>query len=126
MSEFRLTKREQEKLDSEVAEWFDKLNLIVAPIIFAVSGTFVGLVEESAIYGVILLIFSLSLMGYVGRYFPKTVEQLRTKENRTEREEIILKGIHGYYFFRWQQIRKCSLFWIAWLFMTYVALKGFI
>ena len=125
MSEFRLTKREQELLKEEMAKWRDRLNLTVAPILFAGSGAFVPLAEGSPFYGIILLVFSLALMKYiVDRDFPKTLKHLREKERKTEREEMIEKGIERHYLLRWKSIPDFFLFWFSWLFMTFVWLES--
>ena len=123
MAEFRLTKREQELLRDEMAKWRDRLNLTVAPILFAASGAFVPLAEESQLYATILLVFSLALMKYImDRDFPKTLKNLREKEGKTEREEIIEKGIERHYLLRWKSIPDFFLFWFSWVFMTSVSL----
>ena len=95
MSEFRLTKREQELLKEEMTKWRDRLNLTVAPILFAGSGAFLSLADMSPFYGIILLVFSLALMKYiVERDFPKTLKNLRDKEGKTGREEMIEGSSH--------------------------------
>ena len=125
MSEFQLTERDQELLKDEMATWRDRLNLTVAPILFAGSGAFVPLAEESPFYGFILLVFSLALMQYIAIHdFPMTVKNLRGKERKTDREEILLKGIERHYLLRWKSIPDFFLFWFSWLFMTFVSLES--
>ena len=125
MSEFRLTKRDQEHLKEEMAKWKNRLNLTVAPILFAGSATFVPLAEASPFYGLVLLVFSLALIKYiVDRDFPKTLKNLREKERKTEREEMIEKGIERHYLLRWKSILDFFLYWISCLFVTFVSLES--
>ena len=123
MSEFKWNSELTKLLDDEMAKWQTQLNRIVAPILVAISGTFVFLVESSPYYAIFLSVFASALIIHTTRDFPRKVQELRDKKNKTVREKRILMRINWYLFLRGRRIRSFFPYWLGLLFTAFVVSK---
>ena len=120
MSEPRSIMEMTKSLEEEMMNWRTHLNRFVAPILLAASGTFVFLVEKSPFYGLFLFVFTSAILIDITRDFPRTVNQLRDKENKTVRERMRLRRIEWYFFLRWRNICSFFPYWLSLSFTTFV------
>lgn len=75
------------------------------------------------LYAAVSLVF-LGFLTYFGnKSFPETIKQLRNK-NRTELEDIILKGIESKYFGLRNLTIKNTIFFIGFLFLGGIVILG--
>jgi hypothetical protein len=98
MAEFRLTKPDEKKLVEQFEKWKNIFNWRIAPLAFG------ALLAAVSVPDYRRLICALGLIAMIGAWFvakhefPKILDDLRKKTDRTFREEILLKGISSYYF----------------------------
>ena len=123
MSRENSEKRKQEILDKLFCEWFNKLNTICAPIIFGVAASFVDLVEQSKIYSIVLILFSIIFLWHISRFFPNEVRKYREKTNPTNLENKVMEYMGWRYFFSLRNIQRNLSFFFAWCFMVVIAMR---
>lgn len=115
-SEFRLTKVELERLNTEFQRWHFFLNNGVGLLAFGFALAVQGTVYRN--FNAIVALIIVFLVANYGRdLFPASFQNLRDKKVRTARENILLAGIAKIKF----RLRDTLVYWIGFFYLGVLA-----
>ena len=115
-SEFRLTKVELERLNTEFQRWHFFLNNGVGLLAFSFALAVQGTVYRN--FNAILALIVVFLVANYGRdLFPASFQNLRDKKLRTARENLLLAGITKTKL----RLRDALVYWVGFLYLGILA-----
>lgn len=109
-----------------VPEWFEKLNIVVG--LWCLGAAIMCFKSEHPeLYAWLSIIVMFLILVALRRYFPPHIQELRKKKNKTDLEQVILKGCQSHFFGIKTSLLPLSLYWIGFgsLFAIASGFKGF-
>ena len=110
--EFHLTDEQLETIKEEVAKWQEFLNLTVGTLAFTMAIGILGL-KTQRFWALVAFCFLVILVFPNMKRWPPTLNALKTKKLRSEREEIIYAGLMSRFFGIWALLKNFGAYWFG-------------
>jgi hypothetical protein len=120
MSEFELNDEQLNKIKEEVSHWQDFLNLTVGTLSFTMGLATLSL-NPSSFFAWVAVGFLLILIFPNLKKWPPTLNGLKEKKNKSERERIIYQGLMAEFFGFKALAKNFSAYWFGLVFLILVA-----
>lgn len=92
--------------------WFKQLNNIIGATSFALALGCLG-TNHPKIYGTISLIFIFAIVFTINNHFPSEIKELRNKKNKSDLEQVLLKGMEAHFLGFRKTLKEGIVYWVG-------------
>jgi len=107
-------------IGEKISTWFSHLNEIIGATSFALGLGCLGTAHPQ-IYALLSLFFVFGLIKAIARYsFPNNLKKLKDKKNKSDLEEVLLKGMESHFFNLRKTFIEAPVYWLGITFLIFV------